>query len=48
MREEDLDLFVAINPPLVSGGKGGAAGVNGAPGVGGGGGSNGARYLYME
>jgi len=44
IKEEDLDLLVAMDPPQVKGGKGGKAGTNGVPGTGGQGGRGGAAW----
>jgi hypothetical protein len=35
IKEEDMDLLLALNPPKVDGGRAGKAGVNGIPGPGG-------------
>jgi hypothetical protein len=44
IKEEDMDLLLAMNSPGVEGGRGGKAGVNGVPGPGGFGGRGGASY----
>lgn len=44
VKEQDLDLLLAMNPPNVKGGKGGKAGLNGSPGSGGFGGRGGTSY----
>ena len=44
VKEEDLDLLVAMEHPHVQGGQGGKAGANGNPGHGGNGGRGGSAY----
>ena len=44
VKEQDLDLLVAMERPRVDGGQGGKAGVNGNPGHGGNGGRGGSAY----
>jgi hypothetical protein len=44
IKEEDMDLLLALNPPKVEGGRAGKAGVNGIPGPGGDGGRGGGAY----
>jgi len=46
IKEEDMDLMVAIKTPLVLGGKGGNAGKNGLAGRGGNGGRGGSSFTW--
>jgi hypothetical protein len=46
IKEEDLDILIAMKPPRVSGGRGGKAGRNGLAGLAGAGGSGGSSYTW--
>lgn len=48
VKEEDMDILIALQQPRVVGGRGGKAGKNGLPGSGGSGGAGGASHSWYH
>jgi len=48
IKEDDMDLLLALKQPIVQGGKGGAAGTHGTPGLGGQGGIGGGAFSWYH